>query len=107
VADESGAAAANDRLVAEELIALRTRMHEVSNQLHNATVRVEVTAARLDAATAQFTRSEGQLARIETAVLSLQQAKANLDGRLVTLFTLMGVGEPLLLWALTRLFPMH
>lgn len=97
----------------QELLAIRARLHEVSGQLHAATVRVEVTATRLDHTIAILERIERRaeseyatavvhLAGIETAVRELQTSKANLDGRLLILATITSMVVTAALWIVTR-----
>lgn len=86
----------------QELISLRARLHEVSNQLHVATVRVEVTATKLDALVTHFMRLDAQLNRIEESVHDLQRAKAHLDGRIVALIGSISIITTFILWTLTQ-----
>lgn len=95
----------DDTRDAVEILSLRSRLHEIGNMLHLATVRIEVTATRLEAAVAQIERMALQLNRIEYDVHELQKSKANLDGRIVVIGGIMSAIVGVVAWAVARWMP--
>ncbi len=79
-----------------EIANIRTRLHEVSNELHTATVQLAITSTKLDGGLSQMGALKAQieavdvaltaqLDRVEAMVSALKEAKANWDGRFLVL----------------------